>query len=164
MLKHLTGREVQVEDVMTSSGEEDKVYYFVLFDHSTPKDLAELFEILEVLDSHKYFPIEGYEQVSALGYTVSVHHVDDPNPFSSIINENAQEFSYINIEVMRSILENEIMKRAKLEDEVKSIKEFLNQSGLLYYKSLNEHIIDKLDEKNILRKDDLKSEIFTTIH
>lgn len=164
MLSCLTGRHVYVEEIEVMSLGEKRVYFYVEFDSTNPKDMADLFKALEDLEAHKYFPIEGFEDVSVIDYTVSVTRNDDENPFATIIAENEQEFSRINVEVMRTIMKNEIAKRAELEDEVNSIKEFLNQSGLLYYKALNEHIINKLDDNKILSKDELKSEIFTTIH
>lgn len=68
------------------------------------------------------------------------------------------------INVIDYICSDIVGEQEKIINKLEAIYAFLNQSGLIYYKSTLEHLLDSLHEKGIVDKEAIKKQVLPTSH
>lgn len=158
-VEYTTGKTTQTELVHNDKyvNSVTPIYYIEYDNH------YELRKALNAINAHRYTPYAEFKSISIADYDISLESENINESFGHLSEQNIK-YLEDQINILGYAIGLEIDERKQMKNRIDSMHAFMDQSGLFYYKSMIEYLINKLDEKNIINKEDLNPNIFKQLH
>lgn len=123
----------------------------------------ELKKAISLFNEHRYIPFEGYEDITANDFTISLES-DNINESFDYLTEKNLSFLEEQINMLDYITSDVVSEQEDLKEKVDALHSFMQKSGILYYKQMVEGLLDVMDKNGLVNKESIKKQIFETTH
>jgi hypothetical protein len=155
----LTNKDVHVQYV------EDSFYYCklpVYYIDYEQDESAELKQHIKDLIEHKTIPVEGFEDIEPI-YDVSIENKNVDEAFSYLVDRkyySAEE----RLDIVDHVLAEIVTENRELSDKIDALYDFMDSSGLLYYRQVMELMVKTFEENGFGNFSDVLNHTTNTIH
>lgn len=111
----------------------------------------------------KAYKAKGYEQIESSHFTLTLQG-STIDIHSQYLNQQSFQSIEEQINILDYISTDIVDEQEDLKNKVEALYEYMNKSGLLYYKQMIKFLIKALDEKQIIDGEQLEQQIFKQIH
>lgn len=155
----LTNKEVRVQYVEDSFYHcKLPVYYIDYAQHESQTLRAHIRNLIE----HKTIPIEGFEDIEPI-YDVSIENKNVDQMFSYLVDQkygSAEE----RLDIMDHVVAEIVTENKELRDKIDALYDFMDSSGLLYYKQVMKLIARTFEENDLGNMNDVLNHTTKQIH
>lgn len=162
----------KLKDLIQDITEKDLTVEFITNEHydmSSPvysidyTDHSELKSAIRKFNDHRYIPFDGYEELQANDFVLSLE--------SDNINESFEYLSQANLtyieeqlNMLDHIASDVVCEQEDLKEKVDALYSFMQKSGVMHYKQLIEGLLDVMDQHGLVNKEKLKEQMFAKLH
>lgn len=158
-VESLTYKEVRVQYVEDSFYHCKLPVYYIDYEQNESQELK---NHIKNLIEHKTIPVEGFEDIESF-YDVTIESKNVDETFSYLVDQkyfSAEE----RLDIMDHVLAEIVTENHELKEKIDALYDFMDSSGLLYYKQMMKIIAKTLEDNDMADMEDVLNHTTKTLH
>jgi len=158
-VQHMTGDKEWYVEFVTNDKYDISCpsFCFEYDDHDSLKKIISLFS------DHRYVPFDEFEDITNDDFTMALES-NTINESFGFLSEKNLEYVEEQVNMLDYICSDIVHEQEDLKEKMEAMYSFFDKSGILYYKQLIQGLLEVLDSKGIIEKENIEKKLFTNVH